>query len=402
MKRVVLVAGGTRGDVQPLLVLAHALMELHIPVVIAASMRWRAMLTTQQIAWMELPDDPTQLLLKPQYHGALTLQHGIWWGMVHTLRFLHASRQYNRALLATLHALHNTDTCIVAGVATQWAMPALGGVWALMQPVIPTVSYPSALWPFMAVPRYYRLTHQVINWFMWQPWQWAGGQRGAGMQLVMQQPAVLAVSPTLMPEWRDRKPFHVVTGAWTDVDTRPLPMQVSAFVAQHAAFVVVSMGSPGSNEAIAWFERLCDAALACGVAVVMQLSKHHVWARPAHPDVCVVIGDINHQQLFRGAAVVIHHGGAGTFHTVCAAGVPSLIIARGIDQRFWGERSVALGVAPTWIARSRAKLSTIRVSLSAVIADPAYRQRARIIAHHMATEQGARVAARVIAQYVQT
>jgi len=81
-------------------------------------------------------------------------------------------------------------------------------------------------------------------------------------------------------------------------------------------------------------------------------------------------------------------------------GVPSLIIARGVDQQFWGERAVALGIAPCWIVRNRAKLSTITEAIAVLVADPSYRYHARAVAQQMASEQGAHRAAQIIAQYV--
>ncbi len=45
---------------------------------------------------------------------------------------------------------------------------------------------------------------------------------------------------------------------------------------------------------------------------------------------------ISHDQLFRHAAVVIHHGGAGTTASALHAGCPQIIIPHIADQEFWG------------------------------------------------------------------
>ena len=49
---------------------------------------------------------------------------------------------------------------------------------------------------------------------------------------------------------------------------------------------------------------------------------------------------------------------------------------------------------------SQAKLGTIAAILTDIVSEPAYRYRARTIAQLMASEQGADLAAQIIAQYV--
>lgn len=400
--QVILVVGGTRGDVQPFVVLAHELQRLNVPVRIAAHERWRPLLESQHIAWYALPDDPTSLLLKPAYRAALSLHHGIVRGLWHTIRYLWHSQRLMRAALAAVQEFTDADTLIVASLATQWAMPPQNGIWGLLQPIIPTTAFVSPLWPWRRSLMSAKTTHRLINWGMWQPWVWAGGRRRGGLHHISAQRALLAVSPVLMPAWPDRHSLHLVTGFWHHVDPRPLPAVVIRFLRRGTPFVVITMGSPGHNEPVSWYLHLCAAARAAGVDVVMHTPKGFVHEAVDDDGVCVVSGDLNHQALFRGAHAVIHHGGAGTFHTACAVGVPSLIIARGVDQQFWGERAVALGIAPCWMIRNRAKLSTITEAIADVIADPSYRYQARAVAQQMASEQGAHRAAQIIAQYVRS
>jgi len=58
----------------------------------------------------------------------------------------------------------------------------------------------------------------------------------------------------------------------------------------------------------------------------------------------LVVGKMSHDQLFKHASCVIHHGGAGTSASVLAAGVPQIIIPHIADQRFWGTEIERLGV----------------------------------------------------------
>lgn len=56
------------------------------------------------------------------------------------------------------------------------------------------------------------------------------------------------------------------------------------------------------------------------------------------------VGRVSHDQLFRYASMVIHHGGAGTTASVLHAGVPNIIIPHIGDQWFFASEVKRLGV----------------------------------------------------------
>lgn len=58
----------------------------------------------------------------------------------------------------------------------------------------------------------------------------------------------------------------------------------------------------------------------------------------------LTVDRISHDQLFKFASVVIHHGGAGTTASVLSAGVPQIIIPHIGDQKFFGREIKRLGV----------------------------------------------------------
>jgi len=56
-----------------------------------------------------------------------------------------------------------------------------------------------------------------------------------------------------------------------------------------------------------------------------------------------VIGKVSHDQLFRHASAVIHHGGAGTTASALHAGKPQIIVPHIGDQNFFGTEVERLG-----------------------------------------------------------
>ena len=85
------------------------------------------------------------------------------------------------------------------------------------------------------------------------------------------------------------------------------------------------------------------------------------------------------------AALAVHHGGAGTVHTVARAGVPSVVVPFLADQPFWGRQLRARGLAAAPIPQKA--LTT--AALTAAVADAlARRPRAEGVGRAIRQEHG--------------
>ncbi|WP_019201493.1 glycosyltransferase [Tsukamurella sp. 1534] len=60
------------------------------------------------------------------------------------------------------------------------------------------------------------------------------------------------------------------------------------------------------------------------------------------PDL-LVVPDVDHDAVFPRCAALVHHGGAGTTAIAAASGAPSLVCSQAFDQHFWGRRIEARG-----------------------------------------------------------
>ena len=133
-----------------------------------------------------------------------------------------------------------------------------------------------------------------------------------------------------------------------------------------------------------------EAARAHGLRLVLSRG----WADLALTDDradCLIVGDVNHQALFRRAAAVVHHGGAGTTHIAALAGAPQVAVPQIVDQPHWARRVAELGIGaahdgPVPTAESLA--SALGTALA-----PETRVRATALAVQIRTD-GATVAAR--------
>ncbi|WP_416970958.1 glycosyltransferase [Streptomyces sp. 4F14] len=150
----------------------------------------------------------------------------------------------------------------------------------------------------------------------------------------------LAADETLAPTDRD----VVHTGAWVLPDSRPLPADVTAFLEAGEPPVYVGFGSMALRDASAEVARAAiDAVRAHGRRVLLARGWAELTPVDDQPD-CHVVGEINHQALFRRVAAVVHHGGAGTTTTATLAGAPQVVVPQIVDQPYWASRVAALGI----------------------------------------------------------
>lgn len=133
----------------------------------------------------------------------------------------------------------------------------------------------------------------------------------------------------------------VQTGAWVLADERPLAADLLEFLDAGTPPVYAGFGSMPLHQAQDAAQVALDAARAHGRRVVISRG----WADlDATDDDCFVLGEANHQQLFRRVAAVVHHGGAGTTTTAAFAGAPQVVVPQGVDQPYWANRVAALGI----------------------------------------------------------
>jgi vancomycin aglycone glucosyltransferase len=197
----------------------------------------------------------------------------------------------------------------------------------------------------------------------------------------------LAADPVLGP-WPETPGLEVVqTGAWTQVDERPLPADLEAFLAAGPAPVYVGFGSISPAPDIARWA--VESSRAQGHRVLVSRG----WADLAVED-CFAIGDVNHQRLFGKLAAVVHHGGAGTTQTAARAGVPQVVVPiRLADNPYWAGRVAAHEVGAA-LDGPTATFESLTAALETALA-PETRARAKALGAEIRTD-GAKTAARLL------
>jgi len=153
----------------------------------------------------------------------------------------------------------------------------------------------------------------------------------------------LASDPVLDP-WQESADLDVVqTGAWFQVDERPLPAELVAFLEAGAPPVYVGFGSATMRGSTDVAQVVIDAIRARGRRAIVGQGWADLGLTDDRDD-CLAVGEVNHQALFARVAAVVHHGGAGTTTTATRAGVPQVVVPQGADQPYWAGRVADLGI----------------------------------------------------------
>ncbi len=207
---------------------------------------------------------------------------------------------------------------------------------------------------------------------------------------------LVAVSPALMGRrWRAESRF-AFTGylRWQEKEDPGLERELQAFTAG-GRVPVLTFGSVTFDETHSVMHRFLSR-WPKDRKIIIQSGWAGLSVELLTPNIKVV-GRVSHDQLFRHASCVIHHGGAGTTASVLHAGVPQVIIPHIADQAFWGAeiRRLKVGVViprKTWPEQLPSRVRSVEQSAR-------IRAAAKAASEALAEERGPVEAVRLLERY---
>ncbi len=289
-------------------------------------------------------------------------------------------------------------------VAQAHGLPA---VWGVLQPVTPSAEYASLLVaPGKDLGRVAnRASHDVaerLAWWMLAPslsvYRKRMGLPPVGRSNVRATLLTLGGwSPLLVPRPTDWPPNVEVTGAWLLPDSAApsVPDGLREFVSEGTPPVFIGLGSATVADPDAVTAMMVAAAHDVGVRVVVASG----WAGlgsgvdAASHDVFVLAEEVDHRLLFPDCAAVVHHAGAGTTHTVLAAGVVGVPVPFWADQPMWAARTAALGISADPVPKRRWTRARLAQAMAQATGEPWRAERAADMGQLLRAESGAMVAA---------
>jgi sterol 3beta-glucosyltransferase len=217
-----------------------------------------------------------------------------------------------------------------------------------------------------------------------------------GLDGISDSLAICAVSRHLVrrpPRW----PAHYrITGFFfLDEDGWEPDAALEKFCSSGEPPVVVSFGSVVHADPEAMTNLIVDAIGKANCRAVIQ----HGWGGLGKRTLSTSIyatGFVPHSWLFSRAALVVHHGGAGTTAAAFRAGVPTLVVPHTLDQPIWAEFARATGCARTVIPFNQLTAARLGASMRASLAEAGIYRSAKNFAERIRTEEGVATAATLI------
>ena len=202
-------------------------------------------------------------------------------------------------------------------------------------------------------------------------------------------PTIVAASPTLVPPASDWPRGVHQTGY---LAPRDLPFEPDADLAAFLAGdppAYVGFGSLTGSSGHASLDVVAEAARRSGRRVVTPVLPG---GRPGRVgDHLHAVGPVPFAWLFPRCAAVVHHGGAGTTQEGLRAGVPSAAVPFGVDQPYHAWRLARLGVGPEPVPIRRlgaASLAGLLSLLTEGTASAGFRVRAAELGAAVRAEDG--------------
>ena len=391
--RVLIASSGSRGDVEPFLTLARALQDRGHSVTVSLSAGFEERAAAVGVHYEPNGHDPRrmrQMLEERRAEGWRSLRDGFLPLALQGLVFDLIEQARRLARLA-----RESDLLISAGPwpAPMTAVDATGVAHVrvgLTPAKLPSSQHPPPDFPF-----------HVSGWRARSLWTLYNGSRSIVFRSarrlfnderrrmglpperrVMEDltrrdvERIMLADPLLLPIPTDAPGRWTQPGALLPYDDgTPLPDALDEFLASGPPPIYLGFGSmqevpPEAISAMA-------TAAARRVGCRLLLSAGWVGLGDVGADDHVrTIGDVPHGRLFPRCAGVVHHGGAGTFTTAAAAGVPQLVVPHRGDHYHHARRGERLGIAVKCLGVKQLSRETFADRFGRMLEDEGLRRRA--------------------------
>lgn len=369
--KIAIAGVGTRGDIQPFMLLGKALVERgHEAVVLA---------TPDFADLAKELDVPFEGFGRPfkEVQGAMQRafeQHPIqaFFGTMAQDMIMDQARALAPLVRGAEVVVGNSILIPARSAAEAAGIPYM---LAVLQPgVLPAGDYPPPITTRQDLPRWLNrplwwLAGGIYNASVLKPLNMARSMLGLAPVADVSEyiygasQLLIAVDPLLtgpLPSWRYP---HVVTGLWQAQDRdRPLPAELEAFLAAGPPPVYVSFGSLTEAEPAERTGAVVAAVRQAGCRAVFSADWPALGHEVELPPEAIATGSVSHAALLSRCAAIVHHGGAGTTAAAALAGIPQVVVPHMLDQHYWAHRVVQAGLGPRTFKAGQ--LTTDRLTLA--------------------------------------
>jgi sterol 3beta-glucosyltransferase len=413
--KVVIVAMGSRGDVEPYIALGKGLKNAGHYVRVISHQNFDPLVSSHGLEFWSIEGNVQEIAQSAEMSEHI--EKGNFLSVLSQMKKA-AEAQATGAVKTGVNACQGMDM-VLAGIgglfialplAEKFNIPLLQAYYI---PFTPTGEFPSFLFP--KLPQWLgksvnRFSYHFMRQIMWQGFRSTdriirkqldlpkSSFWGPYKHLQSQEfPVLYGYSPSLIPPAPDWDAHTYVTGFWflgEPSDWKP-PQDLVDFIESGSPPIYVGFGSMSSRNPEKTTNLILSALNETKQRAVM-LSGWNGLRKIDLPSSVFMVDSVPFSWLFPKMAAVVHHGGAGTTHYAVRAGVPSIVIPFFADQPFWGHLIEELGIGSAPIPRKKITAKELAKAIDLVLTDGAMHDRAAELGQRMQKENGTECAVELI------
>jgi UDP:flavonoid glycosyltransferase YjiC (YdhE family) len=208
---------------------------------------------------------------------------------------------------------------------------------------------------------------------------------------------LLAMDPELATWPPDiNEPTLTQTAYWQLSDQSEIDPALQRFIEQAPRPVYIGFGSMSDPRPHRTAAIIREAIKLLGIRAMVSRGWTDMSMMPTADDTLFPVDHTPHLKLFPRMAAVVHHGGAGTTHTVALSGVPQVTVPHMLDQYYWGSRIHTLGLGPKPLNCRRLTAAQLARAIGQAIEDPVCRENAERLGAKLRQHDGVAEAVRLV------
>jgi sterol 3beta-glucosyltransferase len=412
--RIVIIAPGSRGDVQPYIALGKGLQNAGHHIRFVSHQNFKSFVTSNGLEFWSVGSDVKGIV-----------ENNAMRERIEKGNFLFLMAQMAKE--AKREALSFAEGGLSAAQGMDMVLAGMGGLYiglaiaeklnlpllqAYVVPFTPTQNFSSVLTPKLPTPLN-RFSHQLTRQLMWQGFRSAdtlARKKVLGIPTAplwgpykskptQGMPILYGFSPSVIPTPSDWGKSTHITGYWfvDEVDDWQPPSGLLNFLQSGSTPVYIGFGSMSNRNPEQTADVIIQALLRINQRAIL-LTGWGGLQKANTPESIFMIDSVPHSWLFPRVSAVVHHGGASTTAAGLWAGVPSVIVPFFGDQPFWGRRIADLGVGSKPIPRKKLTVDRLANAIQEVVTNEDMRQRAAILGKQIQTEDGIASSVEIISQ----
>jgi len=340
--KIAIIAIGTRGDIQPCVALAKELKKRNTEVFIATFAEYKNLITSNNIEYKEIPDNPAKQQKKNKFE-----------------KYLASWLSKSLELSSDSDALIYTPPFIVgAHLAEKLKIPYFP---VIFEPSIQTEEFPSPHQPikYNASKNFNRLSYSIPDGMFWfRMKKKINKLRNEILQLPSlfsnpykemrekKVPFLTCYSKNLIPKPKDWYDEIQVEGYWflNSMDSN-ISEELENYLNNGKPPIFIDFGSFAGKRITNKLKFIINNLNNSGERILIDANRLLTEKIDLPQNSFLMKENIPHEWLLPKIKAIIMHGGVGVTHAALRAGIPSIPVPFIGTQYFWAEKLYALGLS---------------------------------------------------------